>query len=363
MNSSLQCLSHVTPLTRYFLSTKFEKELNTDNPLGTGGSLTKAYDNVLQELWLKKNKSTSPTALKRAIAMYAPRFAGYLQHDAQEFLAYLLDGLHEDLNRIRHKPYIAMPDIEEGENMSIASARAWDSLRRRDDSFIMDNFYGQFKSTCVCPKCQRTSVSFDAFNHVSLSVPQVDAVRPAISPTDIANSELSEKINGEIYGVDLDACFRVFTSPERLDENNMWYCSKCKEHVRAMKTMELWRIPNILIIHLKRFEYRHGFRRDKLDTLVEFPLNGLDMSSYQASYDKTSFVDESVEATFDCFAVANHFGRMGFGHYTAFARQFDEKGSFGEWTLFDDSRVRSVDDAEVVSPAAYVLFYRRRVFH
>ena len=39
-----------------------------------------------------------------------------------------------------------------------------------------------------------------------------------------------------------------------LDENNMWYCNKCKEHVQANKTLEIYRAPPILIINLKRFK-------------------------------------------------------------------------------------------------------------
>lgn len=50
--------------------------------------------------------SVSPRAFKAKIAAFAPQFSGYQQHDSQEFLAFLLDGLHEDINRIQQKPYI-----------------------------------------------------------------------------------------------------------------------------------------------------------------------------------------------------------------------------------------------------------------
>jgi len=165
----------------------------------------------------------------------------------------------------------------------------------------------------------------------------------------------------------LDQCFDHFTKPERLDEQNMWYCSECKEHVRAMKSIELWRLPNILIVHLKRFEFRSLLRRDKLEAFVDFPLDGLDMAPHCAAYtncDPDALVDGIIPAEYDLFAVVNHFGRMGFGHYTAFARPWDETGISPEWTLFDDSSTRGVGDGNgtVASPAAYVLFYRRRIF-
>jgi ubiquitin C-terminal hydrolase len=80
--------------------------------------------------------SATPAALKRAIAMFAPRFGGFAQHDAQEFLAYLLDGLHEDLNRVQNAPYVPVPDILPGQCMSIAGARAWDAYLRRNDRYV-----------------------------------------------------------------------------------------------------------------------------------------------------------------------------------------------------------------------------------
>jgi hypothetical protein len=169
-------------------------------------------------------------------------------------------------------------------------------------------------------------------------------------------------------GVTLDQCFQSFSRPERLDEHNMWYCSRCKEHVRALKTMKLWRLPNILVVHLKRFEIRHGFRRDKLDTFVNFPIAGLNMEPYRGHWRSASegdrpFVDDTVPAEYDLFSVVNHYGRMGFGHYTAFAMPWDETGISKEWYLYDDSSVRPVEPHEIKTPAAFILFYRRRQFN
>lgn len=594
MNSALQALSHTAPLTRHFLSGTYKADLNPDNPLGTGGKLADAYAAVLKDMWWNASRktSTSPSALKRAIALFAPRFAGCIQHDSQEFLAYFLDGLHEDLNRIRKAPYVEMPDVTDGQNMNVAASRAWEAHCRRNDSLVMDTFYGQFKSTCVCPVCNRVSLSFDAFNHVSLEIPQAkNAVVPvcvwvypagrAQTPTrynidirrnasisdlrsklaelsgiaaeklvicevmdhvivdrpkltnpvsdiraddfmvaygvehvgtvfqmvashnlvegadmDLADSEVrvkplgfpfmttfpvqstckqvcdyiwtkvahfvsnDDEINDEqrnclkirlhdgrgkslclfpsgndqlspylpadseeklvgilgrlaaepyIFlsldwadvspgqinldsftlfsdhpswaeasqrkltsikaGVTLDQCFDAFTTPERLDQNNKWYCSNCKEHVQAMKTMELWRLPNVLIVHLKRFEFKNILRRDKLDTLVNFPLASFDMSRHCASRtEKDGFTHDHIPAIYDLFAVTNHYGRMGAGHYTAFARSWNERTGISEdWSLFDDSNARPVQNANaadvIVTPAAYVLFYRRRIFH
>ena len=81
----MQCLSHAAPLTRHFLTNRYKDDLNLSNPLGTGGKLANAYDIMIKELWMCRDKNAiSPTALKRAIAIFAPRFSGMSQHDSQE---------------------------------------------------------------------------------------------------------------------------------------------------------------------------------------------------------------------------------------------------------------------------------------
>jgi len=166
--------------------------------------------------------------------------------------------------------------------------------------------------------------------------------------------------------VTLERCFEKFTHTERLDQYNQWYCSVCKEHVRAMKTIELWKIPNVLIVHFKRFEFMHAFRREKIETLVEFPLENLDMSrfcgSMRADRNQDAFADNKVPAIYDLFGVVNHYGRMGFGHYTATCRPFCESYIERDWFSFDDSLVQEIPQTSIVSSSAYVLFYRRRIF-
>lgn len=146
-------------------------------------------------------------------------------------------------------------------------------------------------------------------------------------------------------------CIKKHCQLEQLEETEMWYCSNCKEHVQAWKQEHLYRTPPILIIHLKRFHYSAmTHRRDKIDTFVQFPLKGLDLR------DDVMFWRDGEEPIYDCYAISNHFGGLGGGHYTAYALN-DEN----EWCNFDDSRVTTnVDENDVVSKSAYVLYYRRR---
>ncbi|KZV89558.1 hypothetical protein EXIGLDRAFT_838454 [Exidia glandulosa HHB12029] len=128
MNSALQCLAHTPALTEYFLSGVFKDELNPTNPLGMQGAIAEAFGSLLQRLYDTGSSSMAPREFKTALQRFAPQFIGYQQHDSQELLAFLLDGLHEDLNRILKKPYVENPDWEGGgEKELIKLARTtWD---------------------------------------------------------------------------------------------------------------------------------------------------------------------------------------------------------------------------------------------
>ena len=125
------------------------------------------------------------------------------------------------------------------------------------------------------------------------------------------------RANRRKNGISLADCLDEFGKPEILSENDAWYCPRCKEHRRASKKFELWKSPDILVIHLKRFSAQGRFR-DKLDVRVDFPIEGLDLSSRVAMQEEKSQI-------YDLFAVDNHYGGLGGGHYTAFAQNFIDK--------------------------------------
>ncbi|ETN39723.1 uncharacterized protein HMPREF1541_05949 [Cyphellophora europaea CBS 101466] len=150
-------------------------------------------------------------------------------------------------------------------------------------------------------------------------------------------------------GVSLEDCLNEFGKPETLSEQNMWYCPRCKEHRRAEKKFELWKAPDILIMHLKRFSSQRNFR-DKLEIFVEYPVEGLDITKYVQN------PEEGKELVYDLIAVDNHYGGLGGGHYTANGKNFYN----GEWYDYNDSHVSRRESDKVVTPHAYILFYRRR---
>ncbi|EDQ86580.1 uncharacterized protein MONBRDRAFT_10860 [Monosiga brevicollis MX1] len=172
MNSALQCLSHCADLRQFFLSGRWQQDLNKNNPIGCDGHLAEAYAELLEKLWSATQADVSPWHLKDTISKFAPQFSGYQQHDSQELTAFLLDGLHEDLNRIQKKPFVEAKEAE-GEDVT-AAREAWTRHLLRNDSIIVDLFQGQIKSTLNCPECNKISVTFDPMMYLSVPIPELD---------------------------------------------------------------------------------------------------------------------------------------------------------------------------------------------
>ncbi|KAM9429934.1 ubiquitin carboxyl-terminal hydrolase 19 isoform 43-T43 [Salvelinus alpinus] len=180
MNSVIQSLSNTRELRDYFHDRAFETEINCNNPLGTGGRLAIGFAVLLRALWKGTHHAFQPSKLKAIVASKASQFTGYAQHDAQEFMAFLLDGLHEDLNRIQNKPYTETVDsdgrLDEVGEIEVVAEEAWQRHKMRNDSFIVDLFQGQYKSKLVCPMCSKVSITFDPFLYLPVPLPQKQKV-------------------------------------------------------------------------------------------------------------------------------------------------------------------------------------------
>ncbi|XP_022744200.1 ubiquitin carboxyl-terminal hydrolase 8-like isoform X2 [Durio zibethinus] len=147
--------------------------------------------------------------------------------------------------------------------------------------------------------------------------------------------------------ISLYKCLQGFLQEEPLGPDDMWYCPRCKKPRQANKKLDLWRLPEILVIHLKRFSYSRFFK-NKLETYVDFPIHDLNLSNY------ISHIDGQISNCYQLYAISNHYGGMGGGHYTAFVDY-----GHGRWYEFDDDRVFAVNEDRIKTSAAYVLFYRR----
>ncbi|KAF2308287.1 hypothetical protein GH714_039904 [Hevea brasiliensis] len=147
--------------------------------------------------------------------------------------------------------------------------------------------------------------------------------------------------------VSLYKCLEAFLKEEPLGPEDMWYCPSCKRPRQASKKLDLWRLPEILVVHLKRFSYSRIIK-NKLETYVDFPVEDFDLSTYMAHK------DGQFSNRYELYAISNHYGGMGGGHYTAFVDH-----GHCRWYEFDDENVSSVSEDRIKTSAAYVLFYKR----
>lgn len=153
----------------------------------------------------------------------------------------------------------------------------------------------------------------------------------------------------ELKPAKIHDCFQLFSEVEVLDAENYWHCPRCKKSVEARKTMELFRTPPVLILHLKRFK-SIGYILEKLAISVESPMKGLDLSPYLATR-------ASPKPIYDLYGCVCHLGAtLQSGHYISYCFNATSKG----WLEFNDSKVRPVSADQVQIGTAYLLFYKLR---
>ena len=170
MNTSLQCLSNCQILTNYFLNDYYIPFVNKNNPIGSKGKLVESYVELIKHLWFGNENSIEPYDFKETIGEINIMFKGFQQHDTHEFLSFLLGELHEDLNKVLNKPYISINENLHFNN-EIQQFQYFQKLfLSRNQSIIIDLFYGMFKSTvyCINNNCKHISNTFDPYSIISL---------------------------------------------------------------------------------------------------------------------------------------------------------------------------------------------------
>eukprot|EP00484_Ammonia_sp_Unknown_P030159 CAMPEP_0197028598 /NCGR_PEP_ID=MMETSP1384-20130603/8245_1 /TAXON_ID=29189 /ORGANISM="Ammonia sp." /LENGTH=1787 /DNA_ID=CAMNT_0042457619 /DNA_START=164 /DNA_END=5527 /DNA_ORIENTATION=+ len=169
MASIIQCISHTPHFRTFFTSGQYKQDINKTNPLGMKGELAHEFAKLVSDIWSGEYKVIAPRSLKKALSKFAPQFSGWQQHDSQEFLAFLLDGLHEDLNLVKTKPYTDKIEAQ-GRSDEVVADLSWKIYLKRNKSKIVDLFQAQQRSHVICPDCNRNSITFDTYMYLSVPI-------------------------------------------------------------------------------------------------------------------------------------------------------------------------------------------------
>jgi len=391
MNSALQCLAHVMPLTRYFLKSIDRTQRNVKNPFYSSGEVTGAYAELLCKLHPAdhSHNAFTPGRIRTAIGRRYPSFATGDEQDAEEFLTALLNTIDEELHtnnppdrktiieklffgemksmttclqcnhvktKIERLPFLSLPLSRQQREFTI-EFHSKNGHQTESNVLVLASGRIEHLVKAFIDKRRRS----DLFNRVvvqtTVTEEPLDLNSPLYMLTDSKVRLIEQKkrlIGVQLNQLDmnpnkisLDECLQEFFSIEYLEDS--WYCGqkKCRENTNAVKQLQLHTLPPVLIIQLKRFASENA-RQKKVKTLVDYPINGFDLRDLSTSPD----------AIYDLIAVSNHTGSMRHGHYTAYARQ---KVSTDLWYKFDDALVSPISsNTEIVTADAYLLFYMKR---
>jgi len=296
LNSVLQCLLHCEPLRSYIVNGTFKREIQSKSK--TRGKLATETNRLFTDLL--DGQTGDPRLVKSQVNAFSGLFRGTAQEDAQEFLRWYLEGLHEDVQRVTSKPRIT----EE----ATSAHMAWRQYTSRESSAIVDKCVGQLKSSLTCDHCGYVSKVWDPFWDLSVPIP-----RSATSIND---------------------CLLEFQREEILDGSEKPKCEQCKTRRKMRKKFEIEKAPQVLVIHLKRFGDATGWSRSKITADIKFPVDfNLERQSYSLR------------------AVCNHSGGVGGGHYIAYGKTDDG------WFEYNDSMVSRINESRIQSRDAYLLFY------
>lgn len=321
MNSALQCLVHIQVFTNYIIKGEFKVQ--------SGLKLTNEYRNLLKSMISnsKKGIPTNPKLFKKLLGTLNDQFKGFDQQDSSEFLHFILDSIHEELNIASGLP--TLPPLTENEEMErekmplkLSASLAWDTFIKRNNSMVIDTFCGQYSSKLQCWKCHFTSTTFIPFTMLSLPIPKMES--------------------GVV--VDTYDCLDSFTKPEKLIGDNSWKCPRCGEQKASLKKLSITRLPKVLIIHLERFKYSSlgGGKFEKDNRIVQID-DSLEMAGYLSSGET-----EGLLQKYKLNSFVSHYGTLTSGHYKAASSDI----------VFDDERI-SRSGAGLLRNGAFVVFYER----
>lgn len=303
LNSTLQCLLYLPTFSQCLLSETKDALKGIKVGDEKNRTVIELYSNLVKDVWSEagSNRAISPRGMVNCIRRVGKQFKPFRQEDAHEYLRQLLDCMHEE--------------VLKQNGLKTADGK------KAETTVISRIFGGYLCNTLTCTRCQYTSKTYNHFQDLSL--------------------EIRQGIQGVENAID------AFTKLENLTQGNEWKCDGCKNKVKATKQMTIQEVPNVLVLHLKRFSFGNMF--GKITKHITFP------ASLNVPYDYNGSSKNAKQAKYELTGViVHHGGSTHSGHYIAYV-----KAPNGQWHEMNDSTVSVVSINKVLQAQAYVIFYTK----
>ena len=366
MNAVIQCLFNAKQFRLFVIDDIIFEKINTKY-LKNKKETISFQINILFKGMYTDSMAVKPVSFARTFFSTCKNMQIYNQEDSHECLTTIIDIIKEETSRkvqmslkcnskiVKYKQmynkYMELKEnktslmdlekikkdllrIKEEDRADILSIKSMINFKKNyENSFsdILEMFYGQFISSLECKQCGYNSDKFDSYSIIDLEIP---TERKQQSYT-------------------LDQCLDNYIKTEKLNDDEQWHCPKCKEKVDSEKKIMLWSIPNYLIIHFKRFETNKNSIK-KINTLINFPLNNLDVKKYIHEKNITNN-SSNKEYLYDLDSVIYHSGGFNGGHYFTSCKRNNS------WYIFNDSNVSKEKECDILSNLSYILFYRKKI--
>ncbi len=317
INSCMQILSHTYELNNFLEKGEYKNKLNRK----ADSLLLIEWDNLRQMMW-NKNCIISPGKFIKTVQNISKyknndMFVGFAQNDVSEFLLFIVNCFHTALSR---EIKITVSGKIENDTDALAK-KCFEMIQQmytKDYSEIWNIFYAiQVSNIKRVDNDKILSQNPESYFVINLPIPPNNK-KPSL----------------------LD-CFDKYIESELIEN---YADETTNEEVAINKNIMFWSFPNILTIDLKRF---NGIYK-KNNICIDFPINDLDLSKYVVGYNKNKFI-------YDLYGICNHSGGLSGGHYTSYV-----KNANGKWYHFNDTTITEINESNLVSSNAYVLFYRKK---
>ena len=346
MNATLQCFSHTTKLTNYYLAPK-NKNIVTSNQK----KFSREYYEVIKKLWIKKynnNKNFySPDRFKNILSQMEPLFQGIAANDSKDLVNFILQTLHSELNTANGQNQNNYNVNQLDENLMLN--HFLQDYKENQKSIISDIFFGISETKTECLNCLKMRQMQGNYNHVYVHNFQI--INFIIFPLEeIRKAKYQNYFNNFFMGnsneVYLSDCFDYYQKVELMDGENQMYCNYCNSNSPSYYSTTLYSSPQIFILILNRG--RGNIYNVKLN-FSEI----INIGNYVKMKMNTNLI-------YHLYAIVTHIGPSSMsGHFIAFCKSPID----GKWYKFNDAIVDYVGDfnnnvSNFGTP--YILFYERQ---